>query len=381
MAACKISKYFYNKDSKKIERIKKGASGGSSLGNLKLTAEQKAEVADVLQTDLHNMLQMFDENPVDVKKLKTTEDKIKGGQLVEDYMKTISFMQGRIDSAYASGAIGKDERNRLINDFILPASDYIEGNIEQLDQGKLLHGKLGYDRIKKAFNMDNLKGSELHDMQKQKLFAQNYYLDELNKIVKETPNLKSIFDIESMPKKAQQEIYEVASERALKRAQRWTNRPDIFFAQEFPQYYSVPFKTFGQEKALEINKNVAQAVYKARYEGINDKDLPDIAEDKMREYINNEARKLAYKTKATLGLQTAKNIKVPRPKNVAELEERIKKLGLSRGEFFENAYNRGMVRSKLNPNYWIRENSYDFIDLSNALTELELAKQLEGNKN
>ena len=94
------------------------------------------------------MLLMFDENSVDAKQIKSEEDGKKGEQITLGYMDTIANMQGRIDMAYASGAIGKSERDKYINDFILPASEYVEGNIKQLDEGKFLKGKFGYDRVR-----------------------------------------------------------------------------------------------------------------------------------------------------------------------------------------------------------------------------------------
>ena len=98
------------------------------------------------------------ENSVDVKQLKSADDRKKGEQITLGYMDTIANMQGRIDMAYASGAIGKSERDKYINDFILPASEYVEGNIKQLDEGKFLKGKFGYYRVRKAFETSGLTG-------------------------------------------------------------------------------------------------------------------------------------------------------------------------------------------------------------------------------
>lgn len=339
------TKYYYDKDKKTIEKVSEKGQG-DSLGNLQLTTEQKAELSDTLQTDLHNMLTMFGENAVDLKSLKTSEDRENAQKTTKGYMDTIAYMQGRIDTALATGAIGKDERKRLIDSFIIPASDYVEQNLEQLDQGQLLKGKLGYDRIKKFFNTDDLtKEADILNVQQQKLFAQNYYLDELHQVVQKTPNLKSIYDIERLSPKAQKEIYEKASENAIKRAQRWTNRPEIFFAKEFPQYYSIPFKMYGQEKSLQINRNVAEAVYKARYEGINDIDLKDFAKSTMFDEIDKEARKLREKAGEILLKEVGLTLHNPLPKNYIELKNELDNLGYTMEQFKDFAYEAGYVNN------------------------------------
>ena len=337
------TKYFYNKDTKKIEKVKEGGSGGDSLGNLKLSSEQKAYIADTLNTDLHDMLLMFDENSVDAKQLKSADDRKKGEQITLGYMDTIANMQGRIDTAYASGAIGKSERDKYINDFILPASEYVEGNIKQLDEGKFLKGKFGYDRVRKAFETSGLTGQELKDMQKQKLFAQNYYLDELHKTVQKSGNLKTIYDIEKLSPQQQREIYETASENAIKRAQRWTDNPTTFFAKEFPDVYSTPFITFGQAKALDINRTVAEAVYKARYEGRNDVELADIAKSTMWSEIEKEAMARRRKAGELLIRDIGSTLSNPLPKNYIELKNEIERMGFTMGKFKEFAYEKGYV--------------------------------------
>lgn len=347
------TKYFYNKDTKKIEKAKEGGSG-ESLGNLKLTKAQKEVLADTLQTELHEMLEVFDENSINPKDLKSSKQREAGEQVTIGYMKKIANMQGRIDTAYATGAISESERNKYINDFILPASDFVEANLKELDEGKLfVRGGFGYDSIKKAFNTEDLKGEELRNAQKQKLFAQNYYLDELHKTVRKSEQLKTIYDIETkLTPEQKREVYKTASENAIKRAQRWTNNPTIFFAKEFPDVYSVPFLVNGQAKALEINRTVAEAVYKEKYEGKNDIELKDIAKSVMWSEIEKEAKYQRRKAGEILLNEIDSNIHMADPKNSIEMNQRLRNKGIEWNEFEEWALREGYISDKTSKGNW-----------------------------
>ena len=360
--------YVYNKTKKSV--VKKDGEGG---GNLKLSDVQKRTMAEQLEVDLHEMIENFGSDDAVIK----TKGNTKGDAANEahtklvDRMKSVAQMQGRIDAAYAAGAIGKDERKRLMQSFIEPIINFVETNAEQFDEKSWIGGiggsKLGYENIKKQFNLDGLKGEELKDMQRQKLFAQNYYLDELN-IQAQTLGMKSIYEIEGLAPRQQQEIYKVASENALTKAKRWTDKPEYFFAQEFPDEYSVPFKMFGQNKALEINRIVAAEVYKEKFNGADSAKLKDIANSKMFEEMRKEVK--YQQVQAATYLTQSRTMLAPSdPKNVDEFRKRIEALGMSEKQFYDEAFDRGMIKQK----------RFDYQSLQ-ALKEYEYVKSLDERK-
>ena len=344
----------YEYDSTKKRIVKKDSAGGSgdgtSIGNLKFSEIQKRTIAEQLEVDLHDMLENFgnEENIVKAKGNTKGNAAIDAHNKTIGSMKAIAEMQGRIDTALAAGAITKDERKNLMKNFIEPITNYVETNAEQFDEGSWIGGiggsKLGYDRIKKQFDTKDLTGEELMDVQKQKLFAQNYYLDELNIAAKKL-GMNSIYEIEGLDQRYQQEIYKTASENALKKAQRWTDKPEYFFAREFPDAYAMPFKMFGQEKALMINRVVADEVYKHKFNGATPEQLVDIANNKMFEEMKKEVKYQQVKA-ATYLTQSQTMITPSDPKNADEFRKRIEALGMTEEQFYDEAFDRGMIKQK-----------------------------------
>lgn len=367
----------YEYDSTKKRIVKKDSAGGSgdgtSIGNLKFSEIQKRTIAEQLEVDLHDMLENFgnEENIVKAKGNTKGNAAIDAHNKTIGSMKAIAEMQGRIDTALAAGAITKDERKNLMKNFIEPITNYVETNAEQFDEGSWIGGiggsKLGYDRIKKQFDTKDLTGEELMDVQKQKLFAQNYYLDELNIAAKKL-GMNSIYEIEGLDQRYQQEIYKTASENALKKAQRWTDKPEYFFAREFPDAYAMPFKMFGQEKALMINRVVADEVYKHKFNGATPEQLVDIANNKMFEEMKKEVKYQQVKA-ATYLTQSQTMITPSDPKNADEFRKRIEALGMTEEQFYDEAFDRGMIKQK----------RFDYQSLQ-ALKEYEYVKSLDERK-
>lgn len=341
--------YIYDSTKKRIIRKDSAGGSGSGIGNLKLSDVQKKTIAEQLEVDLHDMLENFgnEENVIKTKgNTKGEAAKESHGQLVGN-LNAVAQMQGRIDTALAAGAITKDERKCLMKSFIEPITNYVEANAEQFDEGSWIGGinkfnKLGYDKIKKHFDTKDLTGEELLDVQKQKLFAQNYYLDELNIAAKKL-GMNSIYEIEGLDQRYQQEIYKTASENALKKAQRWTDSPEYFFAKEFPEEYSEPFKMFGQEKALMINRVVAEEVYKEKFNGADATKLKDIANNKMYEEMKKEVKYQQVQAAGIL-LNENYNTNLKYPKTYNELVEELEKYGYTDKDFVTFAEENGYVK-------------------------------------
>jgi len=347
--------YYYDRDKKKIVKDPEGGSRGSRVGTAKMTPLDKKLCAEQLEQDLHDLISFSTDNSgnYNVKEIKKGKQQQQAQQGLFGYMQNIARMQGNIDSAYSAGVITKEERNRMMNQYITPVTDYLESNLSQLDESSIkgIAGKkLGYDRIAKQFSTEGLKKqADILEVNKQKLFAQNYYLDELNKVVAKTPNLKSVYDIESLPSRQQQEIYKTASENALLRAKRWTDKPEYFFAKEYPTVYTQPFTFFNKQEAGLINRVVAEAVYKREFEnpdGTSKLNLQDFANNKMITEINNQAKVNRIKAGGTLDLRsTEMSISRPAPKNINEFYQRVKALGVTPEQFMEDARNRGFLRT------------------------------------
>lgn len=350
------SEYIYDKDKKRILK-KEDAGSGSSKSKTsiaKMPDYMKKTIAETLEQDLHNLLSFSEENQgnLNVKDIKNAKNQKEAGDFLIRYMNNVAQMQGQIDAAYSAGVISKDDRKRMMNDYITPVADYLESNLNQLDESSIIGiagKKLGYDQIAKAFSTDGLKNKkDILETNRQKLFAQNYYLDELNKVVAKVPNLNSVYDIESLPSQQQKEIYKTASNNALLRAKRWTDKPEYFFAKEFPTVYSQPFTYFRKEEAGVVNRIVAEAVYKREFEnpdGTSKLNLQDFANNKMITEIHNQAKKNRIKAGGTLDLRnTEMSISNPAPKNINEFYKRVKALGITPEEFMQQAEKRGFTQ-------------------------------------
>lgn len=377
------SEYVYDRDKKRIVKKEEAGSGSKSSSGIKLTPELKIYTAEVLENDLHDLLEFSasGEGVQNVKTVKKNKSQQEAQNSVIGYMQRVAGMQARIDTAYNAGAIGKDERKRLMNTYISPVVDYLEANLEQLDEGRFMGSKLGYDKIKKQFSTDGLKKQEdIRAVNRQKLFAQNYYLDELHKVVQGSKGaLKSVYDIESLPSSQQREIYQLASENALKRAKRWTDKPEYFFAKEFPDIYSQPFVMFKQDKALEINRNVAEAVYKREFEnldGSSNLDLKDFANTRMYEETIKQVKINRIRANGTLFPQEQGQVlTAPDPKSYQELEGKLKEMGFTIKDFHEFAVENGYVEPN-NNNQW-RQGGYLNQWYMRAYRDLRYAKALK----
>ena len=343
--------YVYDVNKKKIVKRESlsGGSGGKAIG--KMTALEKRLCAENLEQDLHNLLSFDDMGELDVKNVQKNKTQQQASEQLIGYMKNVARLQERIDTAYNSQAIDKSTRQRMMNDYIAPVTDYIQSKVEQFDEKSLgIAGqKLGYGRINKMFNTDGLKGNELRDMQRQKLFAQNYYLDELNKAVQEA-GMKSIYDIEDLKPHLQKEIYQRASENAIKRAERWTDKPELFFAKEFPDIYLQPSKYFKANEAKAINHIVAEATFKRKFEnpdGSSKIDLKSYADMKCKEEMRKQYKANQIKAGNTLGLIKDANYSMsnPLPKNYGELVKELNGMGYTIKDFQEFTAEKGYVKN------------------------------------
>ena len=346
----KTTEYVYDKDKKKIVKKENAGSGRKSSG-VKLSDFQKKYYAEELEQDLHNLISFSENNAgnVNVKDAKKNNKLQEASNFTVSYMKRVAEAQGQIDAYYNAGAISKDDRKRLMNSYITPVANYLESNLSQLDESNWRRQKLGYGRIAKQFSTEGLKKeADIREVNRQKLFAQNYYLDELNQASQKL-GLKNIYEIETLKPHQQREVYELASERALVRAKRWTDKPELFFAKEYPEINSKPFLHFRQNQAVLINRAVAEAVYKREFENLDGTskidDLKEYAELKSVEEIKKQALLNRRKAGGTLDLREREmSISRPSPRNLNEFYQRVKALGVTPEQFMQDARERGFLK-------------------------------------
>lgn len=305
--------------------------------------------------DMQDLIATGGAEKINIKDVKKNKSQKGASGILKGFFDNVALMQARIDTAYKTKAIDKNTRNKYVNGYIEPVLQYAEKNLEQFDEkdGKLnwWGKKLGYGAIDEKFSTKGLKGNDLKIAQRQRLFALNYYKDELDKasqaISKKSGREFTIFDIEGLTHREQQQIYKVAGENALKRAKRWTNEPQYYFAKEYPDIYSIPYKYLGQKQALQAVKNVAERLYKKEFE--DDKGLSTI---ELKDYADKEMVNEIVKThnqnqiKAGQLLQDIQSIDRPDPKNWFELVKRVNALGLDINDFVRDAKAKGYISRK-----------------------------------
>lgn len=375
------SDYYYDREKKKITKDPDGTrqGNGSRVAMTKMSALDKKSCAEQLEQDLHDLISFEEDHGInDVKSVKKNKTEKQASDNLIGYMRNVASVQEKIDTAYSAGAITKADRTRMMNQYIAPVTDYIEANLEQLDEKglKFVGNKLGYDKIKQKFSTEGLKGEELRNQQRQKLFAQNYYLDELYKASKKL-GMKNIYDIEGLDTLQQQEIYKTASENAMLRAKRWTDKPEIFFAKEYPDISMQPSIYFKANEAKAINHIVAQEVYKRQFEnpdGTSNLNLKDYAQLKCKEEILKKYKENQIKAGNILGSICTGDYKLhsPLPKNYIELQAELKNMGYTIKDFEQYASENGYVKNGYD--LW---NGYMSSGHMNALLDLRKVKSLK----
>ena len=139
---------------------------------------------------------------------------------------------------------------------------------------------------------------------------------------------------------------------------------------------------FKQDKALQINKNVAEAVYKREFEnpdGTSNLDLKEFANSKMYEEIVREAKANRIKANGTLFPQEQRvTLHAPDPKTYQELESKLKEMGYTINDFHNFAVENGYVQPT-NNNQW-RQGGYLNPWYMRAYRDLRYADALKNKK-
>lgn len=341
------SEYYYDKDKQKIvkqpEHISRGrgrsSSGGNNLTALKkMSKMQKIEIADNLELALTDMFSFADTEKVNPKKVVKNKTAAGINSSVLTRLQGVAEAQGALDTAYNAGIIDKSKREKLINNYIQPMTDFLEANLSELDERKGFIGtKLGYANIKKAFNVENA-GNQKNAVRKNLLTAQTYYYSALDK-ARQQRNLQSIYDLENLPSGEQQQIYKIASDSAIANAKRYGQHPELFFKDEYPQFYSQGISLFGIKDGTTVARKVAQEIYNTP-EG----QKVDVAKTmsnaivNMKSYKKQQATDLIHSVVATNKLHNGNKVYMDnRVLSNYEIETRAKALGLTMKQLTNDA--------------------------------------------
>jgi hypothetical protein len=263
------SEYYYDKDKKKIvkQEEKRGRGAANGLVALKnLSKTQKEELALDLEQRLYDMFTF--EQPAKVNPKKA----IKKGEAQGHQSNTLSMLesvaqaQGAIDTAWNAGVITKAQRQNMMNKFIEPMTNYLEANMQELDERSgFLGSKLGYDKLKKEFAIDKIPANhtrEIKAKQKELLTAQGFYYKALDE-ARIKKHKDSIYGLEELTPEEQREIYQTASKYAIEQTQRISEQPEAFFKEEYPELYASGVALFGIKDGNKIARIVAKEIYNA----------------------------------------------------------------------------------------------------------------------
>lgn len=334
------SDYVYDKDAKKIIKKESASSSGSS-GSLvslgKLSKEEKLELGDNLELAVANMFFGVEPEKVNPKKAAKNNGGVDAQSSVLAQMTQVVAMQNAIDTAYNNKLIDKSRRQKMINSYIQPMTDYLENSLVELDEKSGFFGKkLGYDAIKNAFDIEGA-GNKKAAVRKNLLIAQGYYYKELD-AARQSLGLNSIYELENLSPGDQRKVYKIASDNAIRNTQKYSEHPEIFFKKEYPQLYSQGVNMFGRQDGEIVVRKVAQKVYGA----------PDGVQVEPAKIMSDViAETKAYKKQKATDL--IKSITVvnkmygdDRVLQDYELEPRAAALGLTMGQLTNDAYSKGV---------------------------------------
>lgn len=335
------TEYVYDREKKKI--VKKPERGGhgrgkGSLSSLsKMSKMEKIDCANNLELALQDMFSFSDTEHINPKKVLKNNTASGINSLVLNRLQGVAEAQGALDTAYSAGIIDKQKRQKLMNSYIQPMTDYLEANLIELDERKGWIGtKLGYGNIKRAFDVENA-GRQKNAVRKNLLTAQGYYYSALDK-ARKSYGFSSIYDLETLPSGEQQKIYKTASDTAIANAKKFGEHPELFFKQEYPQLYSQGISLFGVKDGTDVAKKVAQEVYNAP----EDKKI-DVAKVMSDAIVNMKSFKKQQATELVNSIvATNKMYGEGKVLSNYDIEPRANALGLTMKQLTNDAYSKGV---------------------------------------
>lgn len=320
------SNYHINRDTGAVEYIRHGRQGGGY--DTALSPLVKDKLSSLLEIEGGQLFSFDDEQ---LKSINTgKKHKMKNGQEyqsnVQSMLNRASQYQQKVDAYYNAGIINKATRQRLNDNYIAPMSQYLQANLKDLDehQNWVVFGKkLGYNSIAKQFQTKGLQGRELADTQRELALAQMYYFDNLSNKA-QSLNLGSIYDIEKLSSKEQQEIYREASDNAIKKVKLNSSNPSFWFERDYPTEYSRINNSLTRKDAKKVAASLAGEIQKNT--NLNPQDVSDLTDRAIKNQISanrNQAQKIIDK---------AYSAKKKTNNEVSSIEARALRLGVTLDE-------------------------------------------------
>lgn len=252
--------YHINRDTGAVEYKKHGSTSGYDFS---LSNVAKDKLASLLEIEGGQIFAIDEE---ELKKLNPKKNKSKDGQRyesdVQTYMNRVSGYQQKVDAYYNAGVIDKGTRQRLNDNYIAPMAEYLNANLKDLDEHQGWWGfgkKLGYNNIKKTFDIEGLEGKELQNTQRELALAQVYYFDNLKKASQDAGK-NNIYELENLSSARQQEIYKQASESAISKAKINTINPSYWFERDYPSEYNKINSSLTKKDAKKVATSLANEV-------------------------------------------------------------------------------------------------------------------------
>lgn len=338
------TEYYYDKDKKKIVKDpeptggrggRRGRSSGSLESLKKLSKMQKIELADSIEQQMQEAFFFGDTEKVNPKNAVKNGTHRGINSTVLQRLQQVAEAQGVLDTAYRTGIIDKNKRQKMMNNYVQPMTDYLEANLMELDERKGWFGsKVGYGNLVKSFNVEGA-GRHKAEMRKNLLTAQGYYYDALDK-ARQKKGFSSIYELEKLSKNEQEVIYRTASDNAINYARKYGSHPEVFFKQEYPQLYTQGVSLFGVKDGKAVAKQVAKEVYNTP-EG-QKPDVSKIMSDaivNMKSYKKQQASELVHSIVATNKLHPENKVL-----DRYEIESRASNLGLNLKQLTNDAYSK-----------------------------------------
>lgn len=210
------------------------------------------------------------------------------GKTPQQQIRKIAEFQSKLAQANYFG-IDRSDYNKLMNDFVLPATSDIQANAQKynanISSWNPGSGKYGWEQIDKYFNKmkKDLGGKSTKTdkelIAKEKALASVYYWSALNNYASQQGI--SMNDICGLSREAQGEIYNKAAQEAIKKAKINTQTPQLWFRSANPQYV-------GQIRNLLPNDNADNVITSIAVASMSNSNMSDKDFDIL---VNREVQK------------------------------------------------------------------------------------------
>lgn len=188
------------------------------------------------------------------------------GKTPQQQIRKIAEFQSKLAQASYFG-IDRSDYNKLMNDFVLPATSDIQANAQKynanISSWNPKSGKYGWEQIDKYFSKmekdlgDKPTKTDKELIAKEKALASVYYWSALNNYASQRGIAMN--DIYGLSREARSEIYNKAAQEAIQKAKINTQYPQLWFRSANPQYVGQIRNLLPNNNANNVITNIAVA--------------------------------------------------------------------------------------------------------------------------